>query len=232
MKKIIIALLLCAMPGLAFAQSANSRDTSNASSSTLTNTAAQAGGGSVTLNSYGGPPTLTETLRSAPTVYAPSIVNGGNACTGQGVSGAGSGIPIGIAIGFQGLDGHCEKRQDAAMAYNMGLKRVALAIMCEDPTMKKGILNAGMVCPSSNKPAPVQAAAYREPHVINDTTGTFSSVTGKKLTEKPSVKPTPNPAEALADTTLTSDQKAKGCHFIVVPPQNRDGAAQLIKKCD
>jgi len=107
------------------------------------------GGGDPTINYTGG-----YTVRNVPDVVAPSII-GGNPCTigasgGLGVSG------FGITGGATWADRACERRQNAALLYNIGKHAAAVALLCQDPHVRDAMYATGEAC----VPPRVAAVAY------------------------------------------------------------------------
>lgn len=100
------------------------------------------------------------TVRNTPEVMPPSVV-GGNTCA-VGVSGGLSLPGLGIAGGATWADRACERRQQAALMYNMGQRDVAYALMCQDEHVRQAMREAGVPClqdrPVAAAPAPVRAA--------------------------------------------------------------------------
>jgi hypothetical protein len=106
---------------------------------------------------YGG----SYTVRNTPEVIPPSIV-GGNACA----VGASAGLSLagfGIAGGATWADRACERRQQAALLFNMGEQKVALELMCQDDNVRTAMKVGGKPCSSdtaaAQAPAPVARIA-------------------------------------------------------------------------
>lgn len=96
-------------------------------------------GGDPTINYTGG-----YTVRNTPEVIPPSVV-GGNTCA-VGAS-AGVALPgFGIAGGATWADKACERRQQAALMFNMGDHKVAIALMCQDDHVRDAMRDAGEAC--------------------------------------------------------------------------------------
>lgn len=174
MKKLLLATTaLILISGTAFAQNANfnrnqsnSNSTSGANSqSSSTSSANNATGNaqSVTFNSsvpasttnttndrvsYSGGTTSTingdQTIRTAPTVYAPPV-SGGNPCT-LAVSGGASFLGWGAAAGGTFVDQDCADRQKIAMIWNAGFKGAAKELMCNDRNTYNAFKTAGEPC--------------------------------------------------------------------------------------
>lgn len=110
------------------------------------------GGGDPTINYTGG-----YTVRNTPEVMPPSVV-GGNTCA-VGAS-AGLALPgFGIAGGATWADKACERRQQAALLYNMGEHTVASALMCQDDHVREAMREAGVPCPQDRPVAAAPAAS-------------------------------------------------------------------------
>lgn len=100
-------------------------------------------------NGNGGQPNTSyyygdQTVRTAPTVYAPSVV-GGNLCA-IGASGAVSFLGGGFAMGATWESKNCEERQRAALLYNMGEKRAAVELACNNRSTYDAMKRAGTPC--------------------------------------------------------------------------------------
>jgi len=89
---------------------------------------------------YGG----SYTVRNTPEVIAPSVV-GGNACA-VGASGGVSLPGFGLAMGATWADRACERRQQAALLFNMGEQRIALELMCQDDNIRAAMKVGGKPC--------------------------------------------------------------------------------------
>lgn len=149
------------------------------------------GGGDPTIHYDGG-----YTVRNTPEVIPPSVV-GGNTCA-IGVSGGLSLPGFGIAGGATWADRACERRQEAALLYNMGEHKVAYTLMCQDDNVRKAMREAGKPClqdqhvadaaPVAAPPAPAVAAAPATPP---------AAATKVSAVEAP---PRPKPAWCTPDT--------------------------------
>jgi hypothetical protein len=99
-----------------------------------------AGLGTGSLN-YGG----SYTTRNTPEMIPPSVV-GGNPCS-VGASGGVSLPGFGVALGGTWADKACERRQQAALLYNMGEQKVALELlMCQDDSVRNAMRTSGKPC--------------------------------------------------------------------------------------
>ena len=132
---------------------------SSASSGTSgsTGSTGTAGGGDPTINYTGG-----YTVRNVPEVIAPSVI-GGNPCS-VGISAGMAVAGFGITGGGTWADRACERRQQAALLYNIGEKNAAIALMCEDERVLTAMNEAGVGCPGQRRVAvatsqPVAVAA-------------------------------------------------------------------------
>ncbi len=106
-------------------------------------------------------------MRNTPEVIPPSVV-GGNACA-VGASGGMSVAGFGIAAGGTWADRACERRQQAALLFNMGESKVALELMCQDDHVRDAMKLSGKPCsadiPVAQAPAAVAAPVAR-PHLL------------------------------------------------------------------
>lgn len=102
---------------------------------------------------YGG----SYTVRNTPEVIAPSIV-GGNACA-VGASGGVSLPGFGLAMGATWADRACERRQQAALLFNMGEQKIALELMCQDDNIRSAMKIGGKPCIADVAVAQTSAAA-------------------------------------------------------------------------
>jgi hypothetical protein len=104
-------------------------------------------------------------VRNTPEVIAPSIV-GGNPCA-VGASGGLSLPGFGLAAGATWADKACERRQQAALLFNMGEQKVAVELMCQDENVRSAMRLGGKPCttdvPLAQAPAGVKAAAVAPP---------------------------------------------------------------------
>jgi hypothetical protein len=119
---------------------------------TGTGTASSAGDPTVNMN-YSG----SYTVRNTPGVTPPSVV-GGNPCA-VGASGGISAPGFGLAMGATWADRACERRQEAALMFNMGEQKVALELMCQDDHIRAAMKIAARPCTADIAPlAPVAEA--------------------------------------------------------------------------
>jgi hypothetical protein len=84
------------------------------------------------------------TVRNTPEVIAPNVV-GGNPCA-VGASG-GVALPgFGLSAGTTWADKACERRQQAALMFNMGEPLVARELMCQDEQVRMAMKSASKPC--------------------------------------------------------------------------------------
>ena len=96
------------------------------------------------------------TVRNTPEVIPPSVV-GGNPCA-VGASGGLSLPGFGVALGGTWADKACERRQQAALMFNMGENKVAYELMCQDEHVHQAMVSSGKPCTADVQPAPVAQA--------------------------------------------------------------------------
>lgn len=121
MKTFAAVLFALALAGPAAAQS-----TSGSSTRSNQSVRSQNGAAAIVYNGGGGGGTTT--IRNTPDAFAPSIM-GGAECSG-GVS-AGVSLPgVGFTGGISTTEKACELRQGAALLFNMGFEREAVAMLC------------------------------------------------------------------------------------------------------
>jgi hypothetical protein len=85
-----------------------------------------------------------QTIRNAPTVYAPPV-SGGNPCT-LAVSGGASFLGWGAAAGGTFVDQDCADRQKIAMIWNAGFKEASKELMCNDHKTYNAFKSVGQPC--------------------------------------------------------------------------------------
>jgi hypothetical protein len=83
-------------------------------------------------------------VRNTPDVTAPNVL-GGNPCA-VGASGGVSLPGFGISAGTTWADKACERRQQAALLFNMGEQTVARELMCQDDQVRKAMRAGGKPC--------------------------------------------------------------------------------------
>ena len=84
------------------------------------------------------------TVRNTPEVIPPNVV-GGNPCA-IGASGGLSMAGFGIAAGATWADKQCERRQQAALLFNIGKAKAATELMCQDESVRAALRTAGEPC--------------------------------------------------------------------------------------
>ena len=136
-------------------------DSSGNSTSTRSGSAGSAGDpsgtGGTTGTGYSGTNySGSYTVRNTPEVIAPSVV-GGNPCA-VGASGGLSLPGFGVALGGTWADKACERRQQAALMFNMGETKVAYELMCQDDNVRSAMRVSGKPCAADLAPAPVAQA--------------------------------------------------------------------------
>ena len=97
------------------------------------------GGGDPTINYTGG-----YTVHNVPEVIAPNIV-GGNPCA-VGMSGGVAVAGFGITGGGTWADRACERRQQAALLYNIGQHDASIALLCQDDHVRAAMYSVGQAC--------------------------------------------------------------------------------------
>jgi len=98
----------------------------------------------------------TQTIKSAPSVYAPNIVTSNDTCMGSSSFGA-SAVGFGISVGSSWTDANCVMLKNAREMYNMGMPDVAFARLCMDPLNKEAIELTGKVCPQTTRDEKIKA---------------------------------------------------------------------------
>jgi hypothetical protein len=125
--------------------------------------------GQIATDPYGNSPYNTTShfkesgsLYTTPSVQG-SYFSGANPCL-IGVGGGAAGGPVGFSINIGRNDEGCQRRSDAAAWHALGLDRVAVARMCQDPDNKKAFEDSGFQCPikptlaSATEPAQLAVA--------------------------------------------------------------------------
>lgn len=77
---------------------------------------------------------------SAPLVAADDTCMGSSSVGGQGVG-------FGLSVGSTWKDGDCVRRKDARELHNMGEKKAAIALMCQNEAVAAAMKAAGRDCP-------------------------------------------------------------------------------------
>lgn len=96
-----------------------------------------------TTQNYSG--SYTQTLRNVPELVAPSVNGGANGCA-VGVSGGVAVAGFGITTGAGWSDPDCERRQLAALTYNMNEHDLAQEILCDSKEVRAARLRMGKPC--------------------------------------------------------------------------------------
>lgn len=157
MKKVVYlgaAIALLSFGGIAHANSSDSNAAAGANSASGSASVSKSKGGDAKVIVNNNQPasngsgtqyvTGDQTVRTAPTVYAPSVV-GGNLCA-VGASGAASFLGGGFALGATWESKNCEIRQRAALLFNMGFKGAAKELMCNNKEDYDAFKTAGEPC--------------------------------------------------------------------------------------
>jgi hypothetical protein len=175
--------------------------TTNPASSISPASSTDAAGSTGASGNYPTNTTSTQTIRNTPEIVAPSII-GGNPCT-VGASG-GVALPgFGIVTGGSWEGKACERRQLAALLYNMGhdvagtkgesLQEAAVEVLCNDQSVRAALNRIGQPCVADRNVVPM-------------TTGPISFMAPKNGTSvamaAPAMKTTP--VATMAPATKTS----------------------------
>ena len=97
------------------------------------------------------------TVRNTPEVIPPNVV-GGNPCA-IGASAGLSMAGFGIAGGATWADRQCERRQQAALLFNIGKPKAATELLCQDDNIRAALRVAGEPCVADTPPVAAAAAA-------------------------------------------------------------------------
>ena len=81
------------------------------------------------------------------TAYAAPLTAGEQTCMGSS-SGGVQGPGFGLSVGSTWTDGNCVALRDSARAQTLGMKDVAVAIMCQQAVFAKAMKATGHECPS------------------------------------------------------------------------------------
>jgi hypothetical protein len=125
------------------AASANPASTSGA----MANPSASSGSSAVTISTGNTSFPSGQSIMSVPTVYVPSIATG-SVCA-IGASGGASWLGAGFAFGTTWESMQCERRQTAALLFNMGTpesKAAAKEVLCNSPEIRNAYLTIGHPC--------------------------------------------------------------------------------------
>jgi hypothetical protein len=135
---------------------------SNASqSSSVTNVVSFPQGGPTTVTYDGG-----YTVKSAPTMYAPSLTASMTETCWGSVSAAVSVVGVGATGGMTIKDESCNRRLDAAVAWRMDRKDIAFEIMCQDDDFKRGAAKTATPC-DGDTPVKVSSASMPPQEAAN-----------------------------------------------------------------
>jgi hypothetical protein len=97
------------------------------------------------------------TVRNTPEVIPPNVV-GGNPCA-IGASAGLSMAGFGIAGGATWADRQCERRQQAALLFNIGKPKAATELLCQDDNIRAALRVAGEPCVADAPPVAAAAVA-------------------------------------------------------------------------
>jgi hypothetical protein len=97
------------------------------------------------------------TLRNTPEVIPPNVV-GGNPCA-IGASAGLSMAGFGIAGGATWADKQCERRQQAALLFNIGKAKAATELLCQDDNIRAALRVSGEPCVADAPPVAAAVAA-------------------------------------------------------------------------
>jgi hypothetical protein len=117
---------------------------STSPASTSANNRDTVAGGTTNSNSNTGFTSSDNTVRAAPTVYAPPV-SGGSPCS-LGYSAGASFLGWGAAAGGQVIDAECQRRMTIAMLYNAGWKETAKEIACNEKETYYAFRAVGQPC--------------------------------------------------------------------------------------
>lgn len=78
---------------------------------------------------------------------APSLMSNGQESCLKSSSNAIQGFTVGISRGSYKLDPECNRRRNATILSNMGMKVAAVSLMCQDPQIFLAMLTASTPCP-------------------------------------------------------------------------------------
>ena len=161
------------------------------------------------------------TVRNTPEVIAPNV-SGGNPCA-VGASG-GVALPgFGITAGGTWADKACERRQQAALLFNMGEPMVARELMCQDEQVRKAMLSGGKPCVAdtmiSQSAAPATVARQAAPMVpAASPTKVASADLARAAAAGLPVTPTPEWCRRAAPSTDAS--KARRASLFITPTRS------------
>jgi hypothetical protein len=114
----------------------------------------------------------TQTVRNVPELVAPNVSTNNPCSLGASAGGAGPGIGITFGVGY--TDPGCERRNNAAVLNNLGMRQAAIDVLCQDDSVARALAAAGTPCSASSRstgtpyvvPYPVAAQAAAAPAQI------------------------------------------------------------------
>ena len=83
----------------------------------------------------------------ASSAMSPSYISTGSETCLQGISGAAQGQMFGISTGVYREDEKCNRRRDAKVLNDLGMKVAAVARMCQEEEVWKSMFISGTPCP-------------------------------------------------------------------------------------
>ncbi|BAQ94056.1 hypothetical protein [uncultured phage_MedDCM-OCT-S28-C10] len=154
---ILAAIILALALEQSVADVTSSNATSNNTSTTGSNTAIHGYEATTNYNSGSNPVTTNTTTNStnnnsktasAPANAPSTQIYSSNSCT-IAYSGALSTVTFGIAGSSYYHDPYCERRMLAKQLHSFGLRVGALALLCQDPNVRRALYEAASYCPHS-----------------------------------------------------------------------------------
>lgn len=82
------------------------------------------------------------------TAYAPALTASEDTCMGSSSMGV-QGMTFGLSTGSTWKDNDCVRRKNARELHNMGHKEVAIALLCQDDSIREAMEDAGETCPDA-----------------------------------------------------------------------------------
>jgi hypothetical protein len=144
MKKLFIVLLM--LSNNTFAELDNQQEgslnTSNNNSTVSSNNTTTDGSTSNTYNGAGSSSEIPVGSAISPTYMS----NGSETCL-QGTGGSLQTVAVGFSSGTYKKDFNCNRRRDAKVLSDLGMKVAAIARMCEDITVWRSMFLSGTPCP-------------------------------------------------------------------------------------
>lgn len=161
------------------------------------------------------------TLRNVPEVIAPNVV-GGNPCA-VGISGGLAVSGFGITGGGTWADRQCERRQEAALLFNIGQKQAAVALLCQDDHVRDAIIASGATCPGG---APQAVATVAAPAAPQPWLPQVTMQPAPQPVVPVAVAPPPVPDWCTAVTGRAEQVKYQTeCHFVLADDTRRKAIA-------